>query len=137
MGIRLNEVGDFVELRIVAVRPGEFDAEVISGVWSQASQGQQGTIVTVKPRGPERRGVTAAELLQSPDVTSSASRQHWIDTGEYLTLGDRPELEICPRCREVVILTDRIGVGVGNQPWHVNCHIDRDNEDDFTNPNGV
>lgn len=34
-----------------------------------------------------RRGVTAAELLQ-PDVTSSASRQHYIDTGLYLYKGD-------------------------------------------------
>jgi hypothetical protein len=134
MGIRLNEVGDFVTLRIVELRGGEFDAEVISGVWSEASQGQQGTIVTIKPKG---RRVTAEELLQSPDVTSSASRQHWIDTGEYLTLGDRPELELCTKCKQVVVLTDRIGVGTENQPWHVNCHIERDNEDDFTNPNGA
>lgn len=33
--------------------------------------------------------------------------------------------ERCAQCRKPVILTDRVGVGVGNQPWHVACRLDR------------
>jgi hypothetical protein len=70
--MRLVKPGDFVELRVVAVRPGEFDAQVISGVWQGVAQGV-GTVVTVKPTGKRSPAVALAhhhedwQLQDHPD----------------------------------------------------------------------
>lgn len=78
--------------------------------------------------------------LRLPDEESSASRQHFIDTGKYLTYGDREEFNppkfsmgdvVQSNIFDETTQYEIVGMAYGDRTWFYDVKVMKDDQEDY------